>query len=308
MSRSIVLIIIILAAAGCPPSTTRPQKCEPGHVTACACGGLDTGTKTCPADGSDYGECVCAGEGECEPGEVMDCSCDAGTAGSTTCNDEGSAWGDCACACDNCAPPTALAVAPPSGAVIEAGFPFLEAADEVSLAMKTLWEEGLKASETSEEKSASMAAQDAALVVIQSNLVEAQALLLTALQSIEGDDLSRYQSLTPLLKVAGDSSSILAHFQGIAMREPSAAEQEVTHDATDAEFLRGFAMRMLAHQAKRGNTMAKNHIMRAVTSPSLKVRRSAVKLYYQIEPSRRQAQRELRLLLRPEDRHLLYLY
>ena len=308
MSRLLVLIFIIIAAAACPPSEGSPQRCEPGQVTACTCGSQDTGEKTCLADGSDYGGCVCEGQGECEPGDVEDCTCSDGTTGSTTCNDDGSAWGACVCACDNCAPPTALAAAPPAGAVIEAGFPFLQAADEVSLAMKTLWEEGLKSSATSEEKSASMAAQDAALVVIQSNLADAQALLLSALQSIEGDDLSRYQSLAPVLKVAGDSSPILAHFQGITMRALSTAEQEVSHDPADAELLRGFAMRMLTHQAKRGNAVARNHVMRAVTSPSLKVRRSAVKHYYQIEPSRRKAQRELRLLLRPEDRHLLYLY
>ena len=197
---------------------------------------------------------------------------------------------------------------PPPGEFIDAGFGFLDAGDDVTAAMKVLWEGGLRAPSTSEEMSAAMAAKDEALATIESNLPAVQAELLTALQSIEGDDLSRYITLVPLVQVAGDSAPILTHFQGIATRELTAGEREVTHDPSDTELLRGLAMQMLAHQAKRGSTMARTHLLRAVTSPAVKVRKDAVRYTYQIVGSRRLAQRELRLRMSPEDRYLLYLY
>jgi hypothetical protein len=269
MSRNIVLFVALLGAAACSSSGTKPSN-------------------------------------ECEPGDVMDCTCDDGVAGTRTCLADGSAWGDCECESENQAPEALTELPPPTE--IDGGFGFLEASDEVSMAMAVLWEEGLKAPSTSEEMSASMAAKDEALATIEANLPDVQAELLTALESIEGDDVGRYVTLEPLIKVAGDSAPILAHFQGIAMRELTTGEQEVTHDPTDTALLRILAMRVLAHQAKRGSETARNHLRRAVTSPSAKVRRDAVKHYYRIAESRRVAQRELRMLMSPEDRHMLYLF
>lgn len=74
---------------------TPEEVCPPASFFFCRCEGDVPGTKQCRADGSGFGDCVCASS-SCEPGEEIACGCGDDGAATAVC-DENGAIGPCGC-------------------------------------------------------------------------------------------------------------------------------------------------------------------------------------------------------------------
>jgi hypothetical protein len=183
-------------------------------------------------------------------------------------------------------------------------FPFLFEKDPVSEAMKTIWEHSTRSPSTASEARTAFAGSEAARLVLEQSLPEAQAALMAALRTLGPSDLGLYASLGTLLEIAGQSAEILAHLQGVAMAPGGLPTDR--HDPPPDELVRHVAMGVLTHHARLGNAEAKARVLGAAASPHPDVRAAAVRTYLGLALDRRHAQRELRERLDPESHHLLW--
>lgn len=108
-----VIAAALMVLSGCAPP---PSACVPGEVRICPCTGGQTGTQTCDAQGSAFGECSgCAATPDggwpfCTPNTTRACICPGNVTGSQTCNASGTDYSVCACST-----PTTCNASNPSG-------------------------------------------------------------------------------------------------------------------------------------------------------------------------------------------------
>lgn len=146
IARAACALLVSALAIGCAftgcntydevPSLLPPPEeiCPPASFFFCRCEGDVPGTKQCSADGSAFGECVCASS-SCEPGEEIACGCGDDGAATAVC-DENGAIGPCGCetpvsAADEDCPGKPLAV-PRSATVKIAGNTAKARADRIA--------------------------------------------------------------------------------------------------------------------------------------------------------------------------------
>lgn len=193
-----------------------------------------------------------------------------------------------------------------SPAVADPRFPFLTGRGPVNSAMKTIWDEGFQAPQTTEAASAAASRIAAATRVLQANQTEAQRILLSGLQAISSDDLHAFRSLDALVRLLGDDREILGHLGRLLMTappRPPTTGDDVTHPG---RMVRQLAVSQIADAAKRGSRAARALLPQLVASPDRVVVVTAVRAYYSVTPNRRLAQRALRQRMPVANRHLLY--
>lgn len=207
--------------------------------------------------------------------------------------------------------PRATAQVPPGGG--PSPFPFLDATDEVALALAEIWRAGMEAPADVAAASDLYTRVAVAEETVRRHPAEATAHLAAALATLSPSDVGGYLSLLPLLRLAGEQAELVEPIYELLREAPggegSAGSPGTPSTAVDPEqAVRTALLGHLVELAGRGGALARRRLLDLLESADPAVRARAVAGLYRISPGREAVQREMRRRLAPEDRYLLFRY
>jgi hypothetical protein len=183
--------------------------------------------------------------------------------------------------------------------------PFLNGPGPVNEAMKTVWQAGFEAPQTTESAGLLNARVALAKRVLDANQAAARVILLASLRALGSEDFDGFRSLRPLVDHLGDDPTILAHLEGLLAGVPSRSGGSEAVPPPD-RLVRQLAVSEIADLGQNGSRRAAALLADLVQGPDPAVVAVAVRTYYALSSDRRLAQRELRRRMPPANRYLLY--